>query len=454
MIESSPNSQRSISSAFHDQEKRIHKEIQHLLGDILRIEPKNENWCTFGDLFTDPLVEQYYEALVGTMKAAKRKGLIKFDGQFLLKGMHDHVIITLMDDGDNQTPRRVANEVDQYETKHDSIKNAPAVSKKVASESPSASVGSKPSVITVKSNEVSSHLVTSIDAAQTQANDATKTSSKVKEGSTPDNLHRLSIDTNDFFSPLTSVESVRSIPETPNINDVPTPLSNYESPNHQTITNLNTHLHEEQMQDTPNSTNSKKADLEENESLKKCPGSHSSSKSKRKKTPKTQITMEEGVLDKFMKKTQNDTSVSNRSHSSQDSKKEDRSITADTVATAPVTRSTYSFTEHKRASERESTQVKHTATAGVAFHSKSYSESHAERVEREVNQVLVDIRRIIPEGSPHCTFGDLFTDPIVEQYYEALVGTLKSAKRKGLIKFKGQILLKGIHDNVEINIIE
>jgi len=38
------------------------------------------------------------------------------------------------------------------------------------------------------------------------------------------------------------------------------------------------------------------------------------------------------------------------------------------------------------------------------------------------------------------------------QYYEALVGTLKAAKRKGLIKFKGQMLFKGMHDGVQIDI--
>ena len=38
------------------------------------------------------------------------------------------------------------------------------------------------------------------------------------------------------------------------------------------------------------------------------------------------------------------------------------------------------------------------------------------------------------------------------QYYEALVGTLKAANRKGLIKFKGQMLFKGMHDGVQIDI--
>ena len=56
------------------------------------------------------------------------------------------------------------------------------------------------------------------------------------------------------------------------------------------------------------------------------------------------------------------------------------------------------------------------------------------------------------EGSPWVTFGELFDDDQVANYYEALVGTLKSAKKRGLIEFKGQMLLKGPHDNVVISI--
>lgn len=51
-------------------------------------------------------------------------------------------------------------------------------------------------------------------------------------------------------------------------------------------------------------------------------------------------------------------------------------------------------------------------------------------------------------------FGQLFDDDDVQQYYEALVGTLKSAKKRGVIDFKGQMLLKGMHDNVVISIVD
>lgn len=74
-----------------------------------------------------------------------------------------------------------------------------------------------------------------------------------------------------------------------------------------------------------------------------------------------------------------------------------------------------------------------------------------DRLNDEVQQLLVDIRRIGQEGD-QVKFGELFDDDEVQQYYEALVGTLKSAKKRGVIEFKGQLLLKGVHDNVVISI--
>jgi hypothetical protein len=74
-------------------------------------------------------------------------------------------------------------------------------------------------------------------------------------------------------------------------------------------------------------------------------------------------------------------------------------------------------------------------------------------MDEEVDQLLKDIRRIGAPGEPEVLFGDLFDDDEAQQYYEALVGTLKSAKKRGLITFEGQMLLKGMHDNVMISIV-
>ena len=39
---------------------------------------------------------QIFEALVGTLRAAKRRKLIHYEGQMLLKGVHDEVFIELL----------------------------------------------------------------------------------------------------------------------------------------------------------------------------------------------------------------------------------------------------------------------------------------------------------------------------------------------------------------------
>jgi len=86
--------------------------------------------------------------------------------------------------------------------------------------------------------------------------------------------------------------------------------------------------------------------------------------------------------------------------------------------------------------------------------SDSHVSEYETRLDEECAQLLVDIRRIGEEGEPHVLFGDLFDDDEVANYYEALVGTLKAAKKRGLIEFKGQMLLKGVNDKTKITIVE
>ena len=38
---------------------------------------------------------QQVESLVGSLKAAKKRGIVTFEGQMLLQGAHDHVVVTL-----------------------------------------------------------------------------------------------------------------------------------------------------------------------------------------------------------------------------------------------------------------------------------------------------------------------------------------------------------------------
>jgi len=85
--------------------------------------------------------------------------------------------------------------------------------------------------------------------------------------------------------------------------------------------------------------------------------------------------------------------------------------------------------------------------------SESELSEYANRLDEECNRLLVDILRIGVEGEPHTTFGELFDDDEVSNYYEALVGTLKAAKKRKLITYQGQLLLKGVTDKVKISIV-
>ena len=65
-------------------------------------------------------------------------------------------------------------------------------------------------------------------------------------------------------------------------------------------------------------------------------------------------------------------------------------------------------------------------------------------------------------------YGVLFKDDTCQQVFEvclasilwfhsdgsqALVGTLRAAKKRGIVKFEGQMLLSPAHDNVDITLV-
>ena len=70
---------------------------------------------------------------------------------------------------------------------------------------------------------------------------------------------------------------------------------------------------------------------------------------------------------------------------------------------------------------------------------------HMVTVERECVEIQQDIKRLgeVKDGKYTVKFGVLYDDDKVQQYYEALVGTLKAAKKRGIISFQSQLLLKG-----------
>ncbi|XP_072173508.1 costars family protein ABRACL-like isoform X2 [Diadema setosum] len=78
-------------------------------------------------------------------------------------------------------------------------------------------------------------------------------------------------------------------------------------------------------------------------------------------------------------------------------------------------------------------------------------------VEHEVSLLIEEIKRLGqpgPDGKITVKFGVLFADDRCANLFEALVGTLKAAKRKKKITYQGELLLQGVHDNVDVVLLE
>ena len=81
----------------------------------------------------------------------------------------------------------------------------------------------------------------------------------------------------------------------------------------------------------------------------------------------------------------------------------------------------------------------------------------AMNVEHEVELLVQEIRRLgspNAEGKTAVTFGVLFRDDRCANLFEALVGTLRAAKRKKVVNYDGELLLQGVHDNVEVVLLK
>ncbi|XP_054801180.1 costars family protein isoform X2 [Prosopis cineraria] len=76
-------------------------------------------------------------------------------------------------------------------------------------------------------------------------------------------------------------------------------------------------------------------------------------------------------------------------------------------------------------------------------------------VEEEVERLKQEIKRLgqaQPDGSYKVTFGTLFNDEQCANIFEALVGTLRAGKKRKVVAYDGELLLQGVHDNVEITL--
>ncbi|KAF7656296.1 hypothetical protein LDENG_00043870 [Lucifuga dentata] len=78
-------------------------------------------------------------------------------------------------------------------------------------------------------------------------------------------------------------------------------------------------------------------------------------------------------------------------------------------------------------------------------------------VGHEVTLLVQEIQRLgskNDQGQTSVKFGVLFSDDRCANIFEALVGTLKAAKKKKVVTFQGELLLQGVHDNVDVILLQ
>lgn len=74
-------------------------------------------------------------------------------------------------------------------------------------------------------------------------------------------------------------------------------------------------------------------------------------------------------------------------------------------------------------------------------------------IEHEVLLLKDEINRLGARGSDGrvvVKFGTLFDDDRCANLFEALVGTLRAAKKRHIVDFDGEILLQGVHNDVDV----
>ncbi|TMS12040.1 costars family protein ABRACL [Larimichthys crocea] len=78
-------------------------------------------------------------------------------------------------------------------------------------------------------------------------------------------------------------------------------------------------------------------------------------------------------------------------------------------------------------------------------------------VEHEVKLLVEEIQRLgtkNADGQTTVKFGVLFSDDRCANIFEALVGTLKAAKKRKVVSYQAELLLQGVHDDVEVVLLK
>lgn len=73
---------------------------------------------------------------------------------------------------------------------------------------------------------------------------------------------------------------------------------------------------------------------------------------------------------------------------------------------------------------------------------------------RFLHWLMLCFFKLDADGKLSVKFGVLFRDDKCANLFEALVGTLKAAKRRKIITYPGELLLQGVHDDADIILLQ
>jgi hypothetical protein len=502
-------------------QKRIEAELAQLLIDIRRIGPSfpdGEPHVLFGELFDDDGVQQYYEALVGTLKSAKKRGVITFRGQMLLKGVHDNVQISIIETGQDRKLQSVAvTETKQVSTALTQTtyispfkQESPA---RPAKESPTRSARKLPERFTFSPARVTPTATSpsaskrksdeSVDSCKDVALAPWRTCARRKsdQGASSPNLppphtffpivakkrHDIACTFSDGEAEVECATRKYEAPPAPaacSDSEVDGSSPRDSRARRGRVTLPAAFLKQQSTIDlsgrppAPRRMRKTKSSrtATQNSSISEAwtrQGSTTITDAKplaRKKEP----LVEEAAEDKDVDVIMNNVSRKSQTAVAASPSHEMRSLEGARPANDGNTKESDGDPSGNLASRKasfcpspagklsdappsrtDSMQTSFRASTVGKSSSPARSKGASFGVNNEVHRLVEDICRVGSNpGEPFATFGELFDDEVVQQTYEALVGTLRSAKKQGFIKFQGQMLFKGMHDNVTIYVVE